>query len=228
MLLKRTRAEWCLDFFSLVIQGLFIPFLQITIIYKLFSVTMPNLKEKFQFQFLILFVCSFVAIDFFYYWNHRLLHHELFWRWHSTHHSSKKMDIFVTSRNTLICHFMILYWWSIPLISFMVKDPSGIFWAMVLNSILDVWRHSGFNTPKLIKKTLGAVFILPEDHEWHHGGFVPLPGKSGVNFGANLRLWDRIFKTEFVSRGRCLDVGTSVSLDFFNLLFLPKLKGEFK
>ena len=46
------------------------------------------------------FVISFVVIDYAYYWNHRLLHGAL-WRWHAVHHTASRLDVVVTSRNTL-------------------------------------------------------------------------------------------------------------------------------
>ncbi len=56
------------------------------------------------------FLLNFVVIDFLYYWQHRWFHRiRPLWKLHRCHHTARRVDIWVTSRNTLVMHFLFVY-----------------------------------------------------------------------------------------------------------------------
>lgn len=140
----------------------------------------------------VAFLVNFVAVDYLYYWNHRLLHTRTLWRWHAVHHSAEAMDVLVTSRNTLWTHAMILYLWVNGVAAFLLADPTPYLAAATLTAALDVWRHSTWAPAAAsgIHRWLASVLVTPHDHAWHHSASRP-----GCNFGANLPWWDRLHGT---------------------------------
>lgn len=161
------------------------------------------------------FLLPFTLVDYLYYWNHRLMHRAEFWWLHRVHHSSQRMDIFVTSRNSIWTVFFFVYIWAHSFLIFSQKDPSGFVYGMYLLGALDLWRHSGAKT-KDIFRGVGAVLILPEDHSWHHSS-----DKEGVNYGANLNVWDRLHGTFYRNMEMPRRLGDAEQESLWVNLFVP-------
>lgn len=162
----------------------------------------------------IQFLLPFTLIDYSYYWNHRWMHSPKLWWVHRVHHTSKKLDIFVTSRNSVWTVFFFIYIWAQALLIFSQPDPSGFLYGMYLLAGLDLWRHSGLTTPQWLRP-VGTLLILPEDHEWHHAS-----SKTGINYGANLNVWDRLHGTFHRSTIRPTTLGEEPN-SLWNDLFFP-------
>lgn len=183
---RRRKEEWALDGVSLFAQGLLVPLIQSGILVAGAAWVWPGLRGDWDLPPAIAFLLSFTLIDYLYYWNHRLLHRPALWSFHQLHHSSPRLDVFATSRNSLWTPLLIVYVWVQGAFLFLLADPVPFLWGIALSNALDLWRHSGLRTPEPLRRVLGPVLILPEDHEWHHSR-----DREGVNFGANLNLWDR-------------------------------------
>lgn len=186
---SRTNGEWTADIAGLAIQGVLIPlfpFLFVPFLIKLF----PEYHATVEIHPAVQFLISFVMIDYFYYWNHRYFHKRTFWPVHRLHHSCRHLDIFATSRNSLITSFLFVYVWSQILGMYILKDSTAFMLGLGLTFALDLWRHSGLKQPVIIHKLLGWVLILPEQHVLHHS----LNGRT-KNYGANLCWWDKLHGT---------------------------------
>lgn len=187
--LSRSKDEWTADMAGLFIQGVMIPaipFLAVPLLYEFF----PSFGGKIEIHAFLQFLLSFVLIDYFYYWNHRIFHKRHYWFIHRMHHSSRHLDIFATSRNSVITSFLFVYIWSEILAMFLLKDATPFMLGLGLTFALDLWRHSGIKQPALIHSLFGWALILPEQHVLHHS----LVGRN-KNFGANLSWWDKLHGT---------------------------------
>jgi sterol desaturase/sphingolipid hydroxylase (fatty acid hydroxylase superfamily) len=185
----RSKGEWTADIVSLFIQGTVIPafpFIMVPLLYLLF----PSMGGKFELNSFIQFILSFVVIDYLYYWNHRFFHRRNFWTMHRLHHSSKHLDVFATSRNSLITSFMFVYVWVQILAMFLLKDSNAFMIGLGLTYALDLWRHCGLRQPPLVEGLVGQAFIMPTQHIVHHS----LSGRN-KNFGANFCWWDKLHGT---------------------------------
>lgn len=182
--LSRTHTEWILDLTGLFIQGILIPAFPFMII-PLLNYFFPALQGKFELSSVTQFGISFILVDYFYYWNHRLLHKKQAWVLHKLHHSSSHLDIFATSRNSFITSFLILYVWVQIVAMFFLNDSNAFMLGLALTFGLDLWRHSGLYLPHQINQYLRYLLILPSQHVLHHS----LQGRN-KNFGANFSLWD--------------------------------------
>lgn len=186
--LSRSVDEWTADLMGLFIQGIIIPafpFLMIPVLDLIF----PTFR-KFEMNDFLQFLLSFIVVDYLYYWNHRIFHKRHFWSLHRLHHSSRYLDIFATSRNSLITSFLFVYVWAQILGMFLLKDSTPFMLGLGFTFALDLWRHSGIRHNQIIQQILGFALILPEQHVLHHS----LSGRT-KNYGANFCWWDKLHGT---------------------------------
>lgn len=212
--------DWLLDSAGLLVQGMLIPLLQATVIYQLYRHWLPMWQGYFHATLILTFFLSFVAVDYLYYWNHRLLHSAFFWNFHQVHHTVTHLDVLGTSRNTLWASFLIVYLWVHSLFLYLLADPTGYLLGVSLSSALDLWRHSQLTIPSnsWLYRYLSPWLILPQDHAWHHSSQSP-----DRNYGANLKLWDRLHGTYYEESELPSEIGTATSLTFTQKLLFPFL-----
>ncbi len=155
--LDRTPTDWWLDGSGLLIKGVLVPALQLSLPYLLLpdswhgAIRLPPWAA---------FCLNFIAVDYLYYWNHRLLHVRGLWPVHEAHHSARRMDVFITSRNIPWAPVLIVYLWVNGLTLFLLEDPRPFAWGMALTAALDLWRHSGFSL-KTAHGFLAPLLITP-------------------------------------------------------------------
>ncbi len=214
---KKSREDWLLDGIGLFFQGIAIPFLQITVIFQLYQLLLPHTRASINLYPIAAFSLSFVFVDYLYYWNHRLFHTRKLWFMHQVHHTVTEMDVLGTSRNTLWTSFFIVYLWIHSLFLYLLQEPYWYILGISLSSALDLWRHSNF-TPKVtwLYLCLSPWLILPQDHAWHHSNNC-----NRGNYGANLKLWDKIHGTYYQSDNLPDSLGIKNYLSLTKKLFLP-------
>jgi sterol desaturase/sphingolipid hydroxylase (fatty acid hydroxylase superfamily) len=216
--LARNGRDWVLDASGLLIQGIAIPFLQITFIYGLLSLFLPQAKGALAVSPWLAFLLNFVFVDYLYYWNHRLLHGKTLWKTHAVHHTAEHLDLFITSRNTLWTSLLIVYLWANGLFIFLLKDPRAFILSASITASLDLWRHTSFYfTPASRAHRLLAMFLItPNEHAWHHSRNQP-----NKNFGANLSFWDKLHGTYYSPAKLPQSMGIPLNLNVTRMLLFP-------
>lgn len=214
----KSREDWLLDGVGLTIQGIFIPLLQATLVYWLYQYLLPNQQGYLKLSPILSFILSFVVVDYLYYWNHRLLHSKLFWQLHQVHHTVTQMDVLGTSRNTVWTSLLIVYVWIHTWFLYLLADPTGYLLGVSLTSALDLWRHSRLMIAanSWLYGFLSLWLILPQDHAWHHCRESP-----HANYGANLKIWDKLHGTYYESQDLPTAIGIPVSLTLKQKIFFP-------
>jgi sterol desaturase/sphingolipid hydroxylase (fatty acid hydroxylase superfamily) len=214
----KSREDWLIDCIGLTIQGIVIPLLQASLVYWLYHRLLPNHHGYLKLPFIVSFIFSFILVDYFYYWNHRLLHSKFLWPLHQVHHSVTDMDVLGTSRNTLWTSLLIVYLWIHPLFLYLLADPTGYLLGVSLTSALDLWRHSHLiiASNNWLYQFLVPWLILPQDHAWHHGSEI-----YNCNYGANLKFWDKLHGTYYESNESPSSIGIITSLSLSQKLFFP-------
>ncbi|AKG22797.1 sterol desaturase family protein [Calothrix sp. 336/3] len=217
ILLKKKLSDWFLDTVGLLFQGIIIPVLQYTIVFKFYQYFLPHYQGSLNCHPLVGFCLSFICVDYLYYWNHRLLHSSWLWKLHQVHHTVTDMDVFGTSRNTLWTSFLIIYLWIHPLFIYLLDNPTGYIFGASLTSALDLWRHSVFSPSgeSWLFRCLSPWLILPQDHGWHHAA-----SDIQVNFGGNWKIWDRLHQTYWKSSAVPEKLGIEVTWKLSQKLLL--------
>ncbi|OYD90361.1 sterol desaturase [Nostoc sp. 'Peltigera membranacea cyanobiont' 210A] len=214
----KSREDWLLDAIGLTIQGILIPLLQATLVYWIYQHLLLNQQGYLKISLIPTFIISFVVVDYLYYWNHRLLHTKLLWKVHQVHHTVTQMDVLGTSRNTLWTSLLIIYLWIHTLFFYLLADPTGYLLGVSLTSALDLWRHSRLIIPESswLYQFLSSWLILPQDHAWHHCREI-----YNYNYGANLKIWDKLHGTYYESKKLPSLIGIPSSLNLFQKLLFP-------
>lgn len=214
---KKCFQDWLLDSSGLLFQGMLIPLLQVILIYHLnYLLSIP--QKYLNLSIFGSFIISFVAVDYLYYWNHRLLHCSFLWNIHRVHHTVNDLDVLGTSRNTIWASFLIIYLWIHTLFLYLLRDPTGYLLGVSLTSALDLWRHSQLiiTSNTWLYRFLSPWLILPQDHAWHHSSQL-----FNYNYGANLKLWDRLHRTYYNNSQLPTEIGIKTSLTFTQKLLFP-------
>jgi len=136
----------------------------------------------------LVFLISFVAVDFVYYWYHRLSHKiKLLWAFHLVHHSSLFMNLTVSYRlnwlSALLTPFVVA-----PLI--LIGLPFEFIAASFgLNLLYQFFLHT-----EAVGKLgfIEGLLATPSAHRVHHGSNEQYIDK---NFGGVFMMWDRWFGT---------------------------------
>lgn len=133
-------------------------------------------------------VIAFFAVDFVYYWWHRLSHEvNLLWAVHAVHHQSEDYNLAVALRQAVLSVWTIwplhlpLALLGIPPVTFLVTDA--------LSTLYQFWIHT-----ELIGRMsfFEWVFNTPAQHRVHH---AVNPRYLDKNYAATLCVWDRLFGT---------------------------------
>lgn len=133
---------------------------------------------------------AFVLNDLAYYVDHRVAHRTgFFWAIHTAHHSSREMNLTVSSRGTIFslggtmspAYFVFLPLVGVPFAMFVAVKFFANLWGI-------------FNHTRLIRRMgmLDDVLATPANHRVHHGTEAKYLDK---NYGQVLIIWDRLFGT---------------------------------
>ena len=152
------------------------------------------------------FVAAFVAVDFAYYWFHRL-HHEVrvLWASHVPHHSSQRYNLSTALRQSWTPFTGLPFY--LPLA--FVFSPLQIATAYGINLLYQFWIHT-----ELIDRLGPLEWVLntPSHHRVHHGSNVAYLDR---NYAGVLIVWDRWFGS-FEPEREPVRYGLTKNIDTFN------------
>ncbi len=143
-------------------------------------------------NYLLLFVITFIFLDFGEYIYHVVMHKvSSLWRFHVVHHTDNMVDVSTTLREhpgeNIIRLSFTLGW---------IFLSGAVFWAILLRQIIQVFTtmfaHINYRLPEKLDNIIGFVFITPNLHQVHHHYQKPY---TDSNYGDVLSIWDRMFGT---------------------------------
>ena len=139
-----------------------------------------------------LIVLTFLLIDLWRYWEHRLYHHfTVLWRLHLVHHSDAAIDFTTAERHhpleSLASTAIML-----ALVVALGLPAAGIAIYVLVASVISLVTHANLRLPPALDRVLYQVVVTPAVHGVHHSA---LKSETNSNFGAVLTLWDRCFGT---------------------------------
>lgn len=153
-------------------------------------------------------VVGIIAVDFAYYWFHRLSHEvRLLWAAHVNHHSSEFYNLSTALRQSWTTPFTTLpFYWPLALLGL---DPVMILAIEALNTLYQYWIHT-----ELIGRIgpLEAVLNTASHHRVHHGTNVEYLDR---NHAGMFIVWDKLFGTFEPERAPAV-YGLTTNIHTFN------------
>lgn len=137
-------------------------------------------------------ILTIIFMDLIIYGQHVLSHKwQPLWKLHQVHHSDRDLDITSALRfhPLEIVFSMLLKSMAITIIG---AHPKGILVFEIILSSMAIFNHSNLYLPPQLEKILRYVFVTPQMHIIHHS---EEQDESDTNYGFNLSIWDRVFKT---------------------------------
>jgi sterol desaturase/sphingolipid hydroxylase (fatty acid hydroxylase superfamily) len=155
------------------------------------------------------FAAAMVAVDFAYYWFHRV-HHEvrICWASHVTHHSSQRYNLATALRQPWL-PFTGLPFFHVLALFF---TPVQVATAYGVNLVYQFWIHT-----ELIGRLGPLEWVLntPSHHRVHHGANVQYLDR---NYAGMLIVWDRWFGT-FEPEGERVRYGLTKNIATHNPIY---------
>ena len=137
----------------------------------------------------LVYVVTFIVLDFEFYWGHRLSHQiNLLWNGHLIHHNSEEYNLATSIRQPFIAAINFLFFLPIPA-AILGLSPMVIAMVLPIHKFSQVWYHT-----RLIGKLgfLEYFIVTPSQHRVHHS---LNPIYLDKNFSAIFNVWDRMFGT---------------------------------
>ena len=130
------------------------------------------------------------------YWAHRFGHEwPILWRFHAVHHSAPRLYFLNAVRfhpvDLAISNFAPF----VPLVALGAGEEVLALFALV-SAVHGLFQHA--NVP-LRLGPLNWFFSMAELHRWHHSKRLE---EANTNYGANLILWDIVFRSRFLPSDR--------------------------
>jgi ornithine lipid hydroxylase len=152
---------------------------------------------------------------------------EFMWRWHSVHHSSKRLYWFNGTRSHPLEGLVSSILWAIPFA--LIKAPAEIvFVTNLLARTIGRFQHTNLDLKVGI---FDYIFSTPKNHRYHHS-------KSHIvghtNYGGDVIIWDLLFGTFYLPKGEepSDDIGIeelpNYPKSFVGLMFAPFIYGRLK
>ena len=138
------------------------------------------------------FVLTFLLLDFWRYWEHRLFHTvPLFWRAHLVHHSDTQIDVTTTERHhpfeALLSSALLL-----ALVAVLGLPAEAIAFYLMIAAVAALFSHANLRLPATLDQWLRLITITPAVHVIHHSA---TKAQTDSNYSSVLTVWDRLFGT---------------------------------
>jgi sterol desaturase/sphingolipid hydroxylase (fatty acid hydroxylase superfamily) len=115
----------------------------------------------------------------------------LFWRLHQVHHADRDIDVTTAVRFHPV-EIGLSMLWKIAVVILVGASPLAVFLFEVILNACAMFNHANIALPLWLDRNLRIFVVTPDMHRVHHS---VLRREHDTNFGFNLSLWDRLFRT---------------------------------
>jgi sterol desaturase/sphingolipid hydroxylase (fatty acid hydroxylase superfamily) len=126
-------------------------------------------------------------------WAQHLASHKIpvLWRLHKVHHADRDIDVTTAVRFHPI-EIGLSMLWKIVVVLVLGAPPLAVFLFEVILNACAMFNHANVALPGWADAILRLVVVTPDMHRVHHS---VRRREHDSNFGFNLSLWDRLFRT---------------------------------
>ncbi|MDQ3270099.1 MAG: sterol desaturase family protein [Pseudomonadota bacterium] len=133
-----------------------------------------------------------VLFDLAIYWQHRMMHMvPLLWPMHRVHHSDTAFDV-TTGIRFHPLEIALSMGIKLGLVLVLGPHPVAVVLSEVLLSAASLFTHADVALPARVDRALRKLIVTPSMHRIHHS---VIREETDSNFGFNLSLWDRLFRS---------------------------------
>jgi sterol desaturase/sphingolipid hydroxylase (fatty acid hydroxylase superfamily) len=126
-------------------------------------------------------------------WFQHLVSHKvpIFWRLHRVHHADRDIDVTTAVRFHPI-EIALSMLWKILVVVLLGASPFAVFLFEVILNACAMFNHANIALPSWLDGVLRLFIVTPDMHRVHHS---VVRNEHDRNYGFNLSLWDRLFRT---------------------------------
>jgi len=126
-------------------------------------------------------------------WAQHLASHKIpiLWRLHKVHHADRDIDVTTAVRFHPI-EIALSMLWKIVVVVPLGASPLAVFLFEVILNGCAMFNHANIALPKWLDRALRLFLVTPDMHRVHHS---VRRREHDSNYGFNLSLWDRVFRT---------------------------------
>jgi sterol desaturase/sphingolipid hydroxylase (fatty acid hydroxylase superfamily) len=143
-------------------------------------------------------------------WAQHLASHKipLLWRLHQVHHADRDIDVTTAIRFHPV-EIGLSMLWKIVVVVPLGASPFAVFLFEVILNACAMFNHANIALPQWFDRILRLVVVTPDMHRVHHS---VLRREHDSNYGFNLSIWDRLFRT-YTAQPEAGHQGMTVGLD---------------
>ncbi|HRY07835.1 MAG TPA: sterol desaturase family protein [Hyphomicrobiaceae bacterium] len=126
-------------------------------------------------------------------WFQHLVSHKVpaLWRLHQMHHADVDFDVTTAIRFHPIEIALSMLWKIVCVVALGAAPECVIVFEIVLNGCA-IFNHANVALPRGVDRVLRSFIVTPDMHRVHHS---VLHQEFNSNYGFNLSIWDRLFRT---------------------------------
>ncbi len=126
-------------------------------------------------------------------WAQHLASHKipLLWRLHRVHHADRDIDVTTAVRFHPVEIGLSMLWKTVVVLA-LGASPLAVFLFEVILNACAMFNHANIALPLWLDGYLRLLIVTPDMHRVHHS---IERREHDANYGFNLSLWDRLFRT---------------------------------
>jgi sterol desaturase/sphingolipid hydroxylase (fatty acid hydroxylase superfamily) len=137
-------------------------------------------------------LAAIVILDFAVWLEHVVSHKlPLLWRIHRVHHSDPGFDVTTALRFHPIEIVLSMVWKALVVIALGAPVWAVLVFEIVLNGAA-MFNHANLSLPPRLERWVRLLVVTPDMHRIHHSTDRR---ETDSNYGFNLSIWDRLFRT---------------------------------
>jgi sterol desaturase/sphingolipid hydroxylase (fatty acid hydroxylase superfamily) len=137
-------------------------------------------------------VLALVALDLAI-WAQHLVSHKIpiLWRLHKVHHADRDIDVTTAVRFHPV-EIALSMLWKIVVVVPLGASPLAVFLFEVILNGCAMFNHANIDLPGWLDRVIRIFVVTPDMHRVHHS---VQRREHDSNYGFNLSVWDRLFRT---------------------------------
>ena len=126
-------------------------------------------------------------------WAQHLASHKIpiFWRLHRVHHADRDVDVTTAVRFHPIEIALSMLWKIAVVVPLGAPTLAVLLFEVILNACA-MFNHANIALPTWLDRALRLLIVTPDMHRVHHSVRFR---EHDSNYGFNLSVWDRLFRT---------------------------------